>query len=58
MRLHSFPTRRSSDLHLVLDRAEVRLAAVLEAVSHGGGELALVKLKPVDLEEIYREITH
>jgi ABC-2 type transport system ATP-binding protein len=43
---------------LVLDRAEVRLAAVLEAVSHGGGELALVKLKPVDLEEIYREITH
>ncbi len=43
---------------LVLDRAEVRLASVLEAVSQGGGELAQVKLKPVDLEEIYREITH
>ena len=45
-------------MDLVLDRAEVRLAAVLEAVSHGGGELAQVKLKPVDLEEIYRELTH
>jgi ABC-2 type transport system ATP-binding protein len=43
---------------LVLDRAEIRLAAVLEAVYHAGKELAEVKVKPVDLEEIYREITH
>jgi ABC-2 type transport system ATP-binding protein len=43
---------------LVLDRAETRLAAVLEAVSHSGRELVKVKVKPVDLEEIYREITH
>lgn len=42
---------------LVLDRAEVRLAAVLEAVSHAGRELVQVKVKPLDLEEIYREIT-
>ncbi len=43
---------------LVLDKAEIRLAAILEAVTHAGRELAQVKVKPVDLEEIYREITH
>lgn len=48
---------QDSQVDLVLDRAEIRLAAVLEAVSHAGRELARVKIKPVDLEEIYREIT-
>jgi len=43
---------------LVLDQAEIRLAAILEAVAHAGQELAQVKVKPMDLEEIYREITH
>ena len=47
-----------SRVDLVLDRAETRLAAVLEAVYHAGQELAKVQVKPVDLEEIYREITH
>jgi ABC-2 type transport system ATP-binding protein len=47
-----------SRVELVLDQAETRLAAVLEAVYHAGQELAKVKVKPVDLEEIYREITH
>ncbi|MCL4503496.1 MAG: ABC transporter ATP-binding protein [Deltaproteobacteria bacterium] len=47
-----------SRVDLVLDKAETRLAAVLEAVYHAGTELAKVKVKPVDLEEIYREITH
>ncbi len=47
-----------SRVDLVLDRAETRLAAVLEAVYHAGTELPLVQVKPVDLEEIYREITH
>jgi ABC-2 type transport system ATP-binding protein len=45
-------------VELVLDQAEARLAAVLEAVTHAGRELAQVQVKPVDLEEIYREITH
>ena len=49
---------QDSRVELVLDRAEIRLAAILEAVSHAGQELAQVKVKPVDLEEIYREITH
>ena len=43
---------------LVLDRAEIRLAAILEAVSLTGKKLARVVVKPVDLEEIYHEITH
>ncbi|MCL4501772.1 MAG: ABC transporter ATP-binding protein [Deltaproteobacteria bacterium] len=47
-----------SRVELVLDKAETRLAEVLEAVYHAGAELAKVKVKPVDLEEIYREITH
>ena len=47
-----------SRVDLVLDRAETRLAAVLEAVYHAGQELPRVQVKPVDLEEIYREITH
>jgi ABC-2 type transport system ATP-binding protein len=49
---------QDSRVELVLDQAEIRLAAVLEAVSHAGQELPQVKVKPVDLEEIYREITH
>jgi len=48
----------SSRVELVLDRAEVRLPEILEAVAHTGQKLARVKLKAVDLEEIYREITH
>jgi ABC-2 type transport system ATP-binding protein len=43
---------------LVLDKAEIRLPAILEAVAHSPGTLARVQVKPVDLEEIYREITH
>ena len=49
---------QDSRVELVLDRAEIRLAAILEAVAHTGREVARVKVKPVDLEEIYREITH
>jgi ABC-2 type transport system ATP-binding protein len=49
---------QDSRVDLVLDRAEIRLAAILEAVYHAGQELAKVQVKPVDLEEIYREITH
>ncbi len=43
---------------LRVDRAEVRLAAILEAVAHTDKPVAEVKLKGVDLEEIYHEITH
>jgi len=43
---------------LKVDRAETRLAAILEAVAHLGQPVAEVKLKGVDLEEIYHEITH
>ena len=47
-----------SRVDLVLDRVEERLPAILAAV-HGTGEnLARVQVKPVDLEEIYHEITH
>jgi ABC-2 type transport system ATP-binding protein len=47
-----------SQVHLVVDRAEMRLAAILEAVSHTSREVCRVKLKEVDLEDLYREITH
>jgi ABC-2 type transport system ATP-binding protein len=43
---------------LKVDRVEKRLAAILEAVAHAGKTVAEVKLKGVDLEEIYHEITH
>ncbi len=49
---------QDSQVDLVLDKAETRLAAILEAVAHSRGALARVQVKPVDLEEIYREITH
>ncbi|MCX5888668.1 MAG: ABC transporter ATP-binding protein [Deltaproteobacteria bacterium] len=59
-RLPGVLTHRIKDarVDLVLDRVETRLAAILEAVAHAGQELAQVKVKPMDLEEIYREITH
>ena len=49
---------QDSRVELVLDRAEIRLALILEAVQHTGQQPAQVQVKPVDLEEIYREITH
>ena len=45
-------------MELVLDRADDRLPAILEAVYRTDKQLTRVKVKPVDLEEIYREITH
>ncbi len=47
-----------SQVHLVVDRAELRLAGILDAVSRTSREVRLVRLKEVDLEELYREITH
>ncbi len=47
-----------SRVDLVLDRGDERLPAILEAVYLTDKKLAKVKVKPVDLEEIYREITH
>ncbi len=47
-----------SQVELVLDRADDRLPAILEAVCRTEQKLTRVKVKPVDLEEIYREITH
>ena len=45
-------------VELRLDRAEVRLAPILEAVSRTGRPIAQVRLKELDLTEIYHEITH
>lgn len=43
---------------LRVDRAEERLAAILEAVSRTPGQVIKVRLQEVDLAEIYHEITH
>ncbi len=45
-------------LELMVDHAELRLAPILEALAHHVSQVSRVKLKEVDLEEIYREITH
>ena len=51
-------TVQDSRVDLVLDRVDERLPAILEAVYLTGKKLAKVMVKPVDLEEIYHEITH
>jgi ABC-2 type transport system ATP-binding protein len=51
-------TVQDSRVDLVLDRVDERLPAILEAVYLTEQKLARVLVKPVDLEEIYREITH
>jgi ABC-2 type transport system ATP-binding protein len=51
-------TRQDSRVDLVLDRVDERLPAILAAVSLAEEKLARVLVKPVDLEEIYHEITH
>jgi ABC-2 type transport system ATP-binding protein len=51
-------TVRDSRVDLVLDRVDDRLPAILEAVYVTEKKLARILVKPVDLEEIYREITH
>jgi ABC-2 type transport system ATP-binding protein len=43
---------------LRVDRAEERLAAILEAVSRSASRVVQVRLREVDLAEIYHEITH
>jgi ABC-2 type transport system ATP-binding protein len=48
----------ASRVDLVLDRVDERLPAILEAVYQMEKKLAQVLVKPVDLEEIYREVTH
>lgn len=59
-RLPGVLTHRVEDsrVELVLDRADDRLPAILEAVFRTEKKLTHMKVKPVDLEEIYREITH
>jgi ABC-2 type transport system ATP-binding protein len=49
---------RGSQVHLVLDRVEVRLAPLLEEITHQSPDLPEVRVKEADLEELYREITH
>ena len=48
---------RDSQVLLLLDRAEVRLAPLLEAITHQVPDLPEVRVKEADLEELYREIT-
>ena len=48
---------RDSQVHLLLDRVEVRLAPLLEAITHQVPDLPEVRVKEADLEELYREIT-
>ena len=52
----SFEVRESQVL-LVLDQAEVRLAPLLEEITHQSPEFPEVRVKEADLEELYREIT-
>ncbi len=49
---------KDSQVHLVLDRVEIRLAPLLEAINHQSPDLPEVKVREADLEELYREITH
>ncbi len=48
----------SARVDLVLDHAELRLADILEAVFRTGAKPIQVRVQEVDLEAIYREITH
>ena len=48
---------KDSQVALVLDRAEVRLAPLLEEINQSSPDLPEVRIKPADLEELYREIT-
>ena len=50
-------TVQENRVDLVLDRVDERLPAILEAVYLTGTKPAKVTVKPVDLEEIYHEIT-
>jgi ABC-2 type transport system ATP-binding protein len=51
-------TVEDSRVNLVLDRVDERLPVILETVYRMEKKLAKVLVKPVDLEEIYHEITH
>lgn len=50
--------RRGSGVHLVLDRAEIRLGPLLKEVCRLFPEVPEVRVKEADLEELYHEITH
>jgi ABC-2 type transport system ATP-binding protein len=51
-------TRGDSEVHLVLDRAEIRLAPLLTEISRLFPEVPEVRVKEADLEELYHELTH
>lgn len=45
-------------VELVVDQAEMRLAPILAELQRLGNSVAQIQLHEVDLEELYREITH
>jgi ABC-2 type transport system ATP-binding protein len=49
---------RDSQVLLVLDRVEARLAPLLEEITRQSPDPPAVRVKEADLEELYREITH
>ena len=49
---------KDSEVQLVLDRVEIRLAPLLEAITHQSPDPPEVRVKEADLEELYRELTH
>ena len=59
-RLPGVLTHRAAgrEVTLVLDKAENRLAPIMATLIQSGAAPAQVRVKEVDLEEIYHEITH
>jgi ABC-2 type transport system ATP-binding protein len=49
---------RDSQVNLILDRIELRLAPLLAEISRQSPGPFEVRVKEADLEELYREITH
>ena len=49
---------QDSRVELVVDQSDRRLAPLLQEISRHTGALPEIKVKPVDLEELYRELTH
>jgi hypothetical protein len=47
-----------SEVELVVDHSDTRLPALVREIEAAGGDLNQIRVRGVDLEDLYREFSH
>ena len=49
---------QSPEVELVLDHSDSRLPGIMREIDAAGGDLSQIRVRGVDLEDLYREFSH